>query len=244
MSYYLGGVHATRLLLERFPSHVGDLYVNHMDKPVLVDIINIAKQLGIRVHKVNQPFFDQYLSGVSCQGVGVYCQQLPTLGLDNVLSRLEGQSKWPLVLILDRIQDPHNLGACLRTAAAFSADAVIVSKHHSVGLTPTVVKVSCGGACVVPLVVEVNLKRTIEKLKKNGFWIYGASERGDRVLHTVDSKVPVAWVMGNEAQGVSTQLLAACDQTYAIDVSGGFSTLNVSVATGICLYQTYSSRLI
>lgn len=241
MEMHVVGPHAVTLLLKRFPNHVREVWLSKSVYQRFSEIRSLCERNTVDCRgKANEVV--KAATSHANQGVVAFATQWPTLGLNVLLERVAKAVSPPLFLILDRVQDPYNLGACLRTAAAFGVEAVIVSKHHSVGLTPTVVKVSCGGALVVPLVSVTNLSQCITKLKKAGVWVYAASEHATTSLSQADSSVPIAWVMGNEGGGVAPGIMKHCDATFSIDVSKGFSTLNVSVSTGICLYETQRSR--
>ena len=146
-----------------------------------------------------------------------------------------------LLLVLDGITDPHNLGACLRSADAFGAQAVIVPKDRSVGLNATAAKAASGAAETVPVITVTNLARTLADLKERGVWVLGADERGES-LFSADVSGPVAWVLGAEGQGLRRLTRETCDRLIGIPLAGAVESLNVSVAAGICLYATRVAR--
>jgi len=147
-----------------------------------------------------------------------------------------------LLLVLDRVTEPHNLGACLRTAEAAGAHALITPKDRSVSLTPTVRKVASGAAELVPLVRVANLARTLRTLKKHGVWLIGATHDAPSSLYAADLRRPLALVMGSEGAGLRRLTRALCDEVVHVPMSGMVETLNVSVATGICLYEVLRQR--
>jgi 23S rRNA (guanosine2251-2'-O)-methyltransferase len=149
----------------------------------------------------------------------------------------------PLVLILDCVTDPHNFGACLRTADAAGVTCVIVPKDKSAPVTETVRRVSCGGADNVPIVRVTNLARTMERLKKAGLWLVGTSDQGTQTLYQTDLKGPIGIVMGAEGDGMRRLTEENCDFLVQIPMSGAVECLNVSVATGVCLFEAVRQRL-
>ena len=240
--YFLAGKHSVVKLVQRFAGHVNKVYVTDAFYEKQRDCIALCKEKHIRVQKVAKDHLEQLLPNANAKGIVAEVSQLPTLGLNSVLDACK-KKPLPLLLVLDKVQDPQNLGAILRSAAAFEVDAVIAGKHACASLTPTAIRVSCGGALVVPFVRVVNVAKTLIQLKKEGFWVYVTSEHADKTLQHADTQRPLAWVMGNEGAGVSDHLHKHCDASFCIDVSSAFSTLNVSVSTGICLYETARSRL-
>lgn len=154
---------------------------------------------------------------------------------------LEGK-KDPLVLILDCVQDPHNFGACLRTADAAGVAAVIIPKDKSAPITDTVVRVSCGGAENVPIVRVVNLSRAMKKLKDLGLWLVGTADETDKSLYDLDLKGPIGIVMGGEGPGMRRMTGEHCDFLARIPMAGKVECLNVSVATGVCLFEAVRQR--
>lgn len=159
--------------------------------------------------------------------------------LFELLSKLDHPA---LILILDSVQDPHNLGACLRTAAASGADAVVAPKDRAVAITDTVRRVASGGAENVPFIRVTNLARTLDKLKEVGVWIVGTSDKAIQSLYEIDLKGPVAIVMGAEGEGMRRLTQDKCDFLARIPMKGKIDCLNVSVATGICLFEAVRQR--
>lgn len=149
----------------------------------------------------------------------------------------------PLLLILDCVQDPHNLGAILRTADGAGVDAVIAPRDKSVGITETVLRVSVGAAEKVPFIQVTNLARTMKQLQSRGIWIFGTSDKGDRDLYETDFTGPAALVMGAEGEGMRRLTEENCDFLLRIPMRGSVPCLNVSVATGVCLYEMVRQRL-
>ena len=158
--------------------------------------------------------------------------------LDAVLNK---QSE-PFLLVLDGVTDPHNIGACLRTADAAGVHAVIVPKDKSAGLTATARKVACGAAESVPLIQVTNLSRTLKHLQDKGVWVIGTAGEAEQLIYQVDLKGPTALVMGAEGKGMRRLTREHCDQLVKLPMAGAVSSLNVSVATGVCLYEIVRQR--
>ena len=162
---------------------------------------------------------------------------------EDVLDGILDKSPNPLLLILDCVQDPHNLGAILRTADGAGVDAVIAPRDKSVGITETVLRVSVGAAEKVPFIQVTNLARTMKQLQGRGIWIFGTSDKGDRDLYETDFTGPAALVMGAEGEGMRRLTEENCDFLIRIPMKGSVPCLNVSVATGVCLYEMVRQRL-
>jgi 23S rRNA (guanosine2251-2'-O)-methyltransferase len=173
------------------------------------------------------------------QGVAAIVDaQRPHVTIDDVLAELTEPA---LLLVLDGVTDPHNLGACLRSADAFGAQAVIVPKDRAVGVTATVAKSASGAAETVPVIAVTNLARALRELKLHGVWLLGADATGES-LFDADVTGAVAWVLGAEGQGLRRLTRESCDRLIGIPLSGSVESLNVSVAAGICLYATRAAR--
>ncbi len=186
---------------------------------------------------------DQEVPNVSHQGVIGFCKKLPILMEKFLPELLEKLNKPAMLLLLDQVQDPHNLGACIRTAAAAGCHAVIVPKDNAVSLNATVLKVASGAVGKVPFVQVTNLARTMKQLQDAGIWLYGTAESGDETLYHQDLTGPVAWVMGGEGKGMRRLTQEHCDVLCQIPTSDMLSCLNVSVATGVCLFESRRQRL-
>lgn len=161
---------------------------------------------------------------------------------DFLFELIERLSETPLLLILDGVQDPHNLGACLRTAEAAGVHVVVVPKDRSVGLTDTVRSVACGAAERLPLVIVTNLARTLRELSQSGIWIVGTSDRAEKPIYELDLTLPLAMVMGSEGKGLRRLTAEHCDFLGRIPMRGSAESLNVSVATGVCLFEAVRQR--
>jgi 23S rRNA (guanosine2251-2'-O)-methyltransferase len=159
--------------------------------------------------------------------------------LDDVFDAMQGPA---FLLVLDGVTDPHNLGACLRTADAAGVDAVIAPKDKAAGLSPVVERVACGATQTLPYLMVTNLARTLRELKDRGVWLIGTDERAQPGLHDVDQRGHIAWVMGAEGSGMRRLTRELCDHLVHIPMAGSVQSLNVSVAAGVCLYETVRQR--
>jgi len=163
--------------------------------------------------------------------------------LDELLEGIE-KVEAPLILVLDGVTDPHNLGACLRVADGAGAHAVIAPKDHAVGINATVAKVASGAAETVPYFMVTNLARTLNELKERNIWIIGTSDDAPKTLYQVDLKGPTALVLGAEGDGMRQLTRKTCDELISIPMCGGVESLNVSVASGVCLYEARRQRTV
>jgi len=236
----LFGFHAVTARLRQAPASIEALYVDAArDDGRARDLSERARDAGIAVHAVDASRLAALSGNASHQGVvAIVDSQRPYVTVDDVLA---GLAEPALLLVLDGVTDPHNLGACLRNADAFGAQAVIVPKDRAVGLNATVAKAASGAAETVPLVAVTNLARTLGELKQRGVWVFGADEQGES-LFDADVTGPIAWVLGAEGAGLRRLTRDTCDRLVRIPLFGGVESLNVSVAAGICLYATRAAR--
>lgn len=237
----LFGFHAVTARLRRRPDAVRAVYVQSgRDDPRMRELVTRAEASKVSIHLVDNARLDALAGHGTHQGVvAIVDDALPHVTLDDVL---ESPSESPLLLILDGVTDPHNLGACLRSADAFGAMAVVVPKDRAVGVNATVAKAASGAADTVPVIAVTNLARTMRDLKERGVWILGA-DAGGEPLHEADLSGPVAWVLGAEGAGLRRLTRESCDRIVGIPLTGSVASLNVSVAAGICLYATRAARL-
>jgi len=236
----LFGFHAVTARLRQHADSVEAIYIDDARTDTRArDLAARARGAGIEVHTVDAVRLASIAGGAAHQGVvAVVDARRPHVTLDDVLSDLAEPA---LLLVLDGVTDPHNLGACLRNADAFGAHAVIVPKDRAVGLNATVAKAASGAAETVPLITVTNLARALTQMKERGVWIVGADERGES-LFEADVTGPIAWVLGAEGQGLRRLTRDTCDRLVGIPLSGAVESLNVSVAAGICLYATRAAR--
>ncbi len=200
-----------------------------------------ANQLGITVQSVPRSRLEDMAEGGRHQGVVLRCHKQTAMSEDKLLELLKEKSS-PLLLILDGVEDPHNLGACLRTADAAGADAIVVPLHRGVGITPTVAKVACGAAENIPLVPVHNLVRFLEHLKQAGFWLIGTSGDAGQSIYDMDMKGSIAIILGAEGKGIRRLTAEHCDFLVQIPMFGVVESLNVSASAAICLYEVVRQR--
>lgn len=241
---FVYGVHAVKSLLSHSPARLVELFIQRgREEAAFHDVIKRAEQLNIPIHVVDTKQLDQKVGGVVHQGIvanAVLAEPLHEADLIDLLDRLEEP---PFLLILDQVQDPHNLGACLRTADAFGVHAVIVPKDNAAVLTPVVRKVASGAAETVPFVQVTNLVRTIKQLQSRGIWIYGAAGEAEQSLYQTKLEGPIAIVMGAEGEGMRRLTRETCDVLLKIPMQGSVSSLNVSVATAVFLSEVAKRRI-
>src|SRR5690606_1223418 len=209
--------------------------------PRVQAIVELAAHSRIKVGRCERREMDAWVEGVH-QGVVADVSPSQVWGeamLDELLDRTEGA---PLLLVLDGVTDPHNLGACIRTADAAGALAVIVPKDKSATLNATVRKVACGAAEVLPLVAVTNLARTLEKLRQRGLWTVGTAGDAEQELYQQDLTGPTIMIMGAEGSGMRRLTREHCDYLVKLPMAGSVSSLNVSVATGVCLFEAVRQR--
>jgi 23S rRNA (guanosine2251-2'-O)-methyltransferase len=210
--------------------------------PRVLALAERAKKLSIPVRHCPREELDKHAGEARHQGVVARCEAAPAAHEDDLAELLERDGSDALVLVLDGVTDPHNLGACLRSAAAAKVTAVIVPKDRAVGLTPVVRRASAGGAERVPLIAVTNLARTLRELKDAGVWITGLAGDTDTSVHDVDFRGPVAVVMGSEGEGIRRLTRELCDFVAKIPMPGTMESLNVSVATGVALFEVLRQR--
>lgn len=235
------GLHAVRHLLERAPEHVLEAWVQEASQSdSLQTINNVLRQHGVAVHRANTATLDKLSHNGVHQGVVLRSRRVA----DNPygLEELAASTDQPLFLVLDGVQDPHNLGACLRSAAAAGATAVVIPKDRAVAINETVRKVASGGAEVVPLLRVTNLVRSLEVLKQAGVWVVGLSADAPAAIHATDLNRPLALILGAEGRGLRRLTREQCDYLANIPMAGAIESLNVSVAAGICLFEALRQR--
>lgn len=236
----LFGFHAVTSRLRQRPESVHAVHVAAQRRDSRTrDLVARAESAGVKVQFVDDRRLAELAGSTRHQGVVALVDvQLPHLSLDDVLDGLDEPA---LLLVLDGVTDPHNLGACLRSADAFGVHAVIVPKDRSVGVNATVAKAASGAADTVPVVSVTNLARALRQLKEQGVWVIGADAGGES-LFEADLGGPVAWVLGAEGEGLRRLTRETCDRLVGIPLAGTVESLNVSVAAGICLFATRRFR--
>jgi 23S rRNA (guanosine2251-2'-O)-methyltransferase len=239
---WLFGLHAVQSVLKTSGSKIQELKVQKgRDDQRLRKIINLAELQDISVTWVLRSDLDALSNGPH-QGVAALCEGAGVQDENYLFALLSCLNQPPFLLILDGITDPHNLGACMRSAEAAGIQAIIVPKDNAVGVTPTVQKVASGAAEIIPLVVVTNLSRTLKQLQERGIWIIGAAGEAEQLIYETDLKGPLAIVMGAEEKGLRRLTRENCDILAKLPMMGLVSSLNVSVATGICLFEALRQR--
>jgi len=235
------GFHAVLGWLRRDPESVFELYLSVSRNDVRAkEAHKLAEAAGVRMTQLEGEWLDGMVGTRRHQGVIARIDaRQKTVNLDDVLESLAGPA---LLLVLDGVQDPHNLGACLRVADAAGAHAVIAPRDRAVSLNATAIKVASGAADNVPYVAVTNLARALEQIKKAGIWVVGAAGEAEKSVFDVDQKGPVAWVLGAEGDGLRRLTRATCDELARIPMAGSVESLNVSVASGICLFESVRQR--
>ena len=237
------GFHAVNARLWQNPKSLTELYaLSGRHDARMQQALEKAAQENIPVHFVEAARLDNLCRHARHQGIAGFIDASHNhVHLDDVLDNL---TEPPLLLILDGITDPHNLGACLRVADAMGVHAVIAPKNRSVGLNATVSKVACGAAETVPYITVTNLARTLRELKERDIWIVGTDMGGEADLFHYDIPAAVAWVMGNEGEGMRRLTREHCDALVSIPMLGTVESLNVSVSTGMVLAETRRQRVL
>lgn len=243
---WLYGIHALTAVLEREPQRILEIYIaKGRDDERLHTLINLARKNGLGIQFCNKKILDDKAQGESHQGVVARAQPAKTLSendLDEIITHAHNMGKAPFLLVLDGVTDPHNLGAVLRSADAAGVDAVIVTKDKSASLNATVRKVACGAADVIPLIQVTNLSRTLAELQEKAIWVVGTAGEATQSVFDCKMNGPIALVMGAEGKGMRRLTRERCDELIKLPMHGTVSSLNVSVATGICLYEILRQR--
>jgi 23S rRNA (guanosine2251-2'-O)-methyltransferase len=235
------GFHAVTSRLRQNAASVKELYVDAArDDRRAQELVRLAEGRGTHVMRVDEKRLDGITHHARHQGVAarIEAAALPA-HIDEVL---EGLAEPALILILDGVTDPHNLGACLRVADALGVHAVMAPKDRAAGINATVSKVASGAAETVPYIAVTNLARSMRELQERGIWIVGADERAEQDLYATKLQGPLAWVFGAEGEGMRRLTREHCDELVRIPMLGSVESLNVSVSTGICLAETRRQR--
>ena len=239
------GLHAVRHGLQEHPERVLCLWLQDGKKisGAVEEVIALAKQNAIGIERVSKHALDKHCGESAHQGVMLKrrtAEDRSVANLEDILS-LEQPAPF-LFLILDGIQDPHNLGACLRTADAAGVNAVIIPRDNAVSVNATVRKVASGAADHTPVTAVTNLARTLRRLREAGIWVAGTDGGAEQSLYDVDFNVPLALVMGAEGKGMKRNTREHCDYLVRLPMLGTVESLNVAVATGVCLYEVLRQR--
>lgn len=241
MSDYIVGRNAVREAL-RSGRTIQRLFItNDKVQGSLQEIIGLAKDKGIELRRVDDKQLSKYADGVVHQGVVALAAPVKFADLGEVIQNWSSD-KAPLLILLDGIEDPHNMGAIIRTAECCGATAVLIPKRHTAPINATVAKTSAGALESIPLVQVGNVAQTIEELKKQGFWVLGAHMEGQQTLYQADLTSPLVLVIGNEGKGLSRLTKERCDFLVTIPMYGRINSLNASVAAAILMYEAVRQR--
>ena len=234
------GFHAVLARLRADPQSVLEIFIDETrNDGRMKDLVSAAQRASVQIHKVPTKRLDGFYGGGRHQGVVARIDvKKVSDNLDEILEKVEK----PLLLVLDGVTDPHNLGACLRVANAAGAHAVIAPRDRAAGITPAVSKVASGAAEATPYLMVTNLARTLAELKERNIWIVGADERADKTLYETDLPQSIAWVLGAEGEGMRRLTREGCDLLVRIPMRGEVESLNVSVSAGVCLFESVRRR--
>ncbi len=248
----LFGFHAVGVRLKTAPKSIVEIYFDPNRRDARMrQFLEKANEAGARLIEADGVRLARLCGGHGHQGVAARVQELAQVkSLDELLEQLEAAQALlslakrvaPLILVLDGVTDPHNLGACLRVADGAGVNAVIAPKDHAAGINATVAKVASGAAETVPYFMVTNLARTLNELKERNIWIIGASDQATKTLYQADLRGPVALVLGAEGDGLRALTAKTCDELVSIPMHGAVESLNVSVASGVCLYEAVRQR--
>ena len=235
------GFHAILARLRSDPASLQEILLDEERKDGRAkDLITAAERAGVKLMRVSRQRLDGFYGGGRHQGVVAMVEESGEReGLEDLLDRLKVP---PLLLVLDGVTDPHNLGAALRVADAAGAHAVIAPKDRAAGISATVSKVASGAAESIPYYMVTNLARTLNELKELSIWIVGADERADKTLYPAKLPESIAWVLGAEGEGMRRLTRETCDELVHIPMLGSVASLNVSVACGVCLFESVRRR--
>ena len=234
------GINAVNEIISIRPSSVTTLFIEDDKGKRIQELDQLAKQNNIEVVLKDSSFFQKNFSEMNHQSVAIICHKRLEEN-ENFLENLF-EKKNLLLLILEHITDPHNVGACIRTAAAAGVDAIIVPKNRSCHLTPTVRKISSGGAELIPFVVVTNIVRTINKLQSEGVMIYGTDMKASKLHNEITYGDKSALIIGSEDKGLKRLTLENCDEIIKVNMPGRIESLNASVSTGIMLFQMINQQ--
>ena len=240
----LFGLHSVQAALDYSPNKILKAWVDsgRQDKR-LAQAVDDLLALGIEPEKVDRKKLDRFSYNNNHQGIVIEVEMPGELSESDLKTAVENLSEAALYLVLDNVQDPHNLGACLRTADATGVHGVIITKDNATGITPTVCKVASGAAETVPVYQVTNLSRTLRWLKGEGLWIIGAAGETAKTVYKTDFTVPMALVIGAEGKGLRRLTKEQCDVLVSVPMLGQVDSLNLSVATGVLLYEAVRQRL-
>jgi 23S rRNA (guanosine2251-2'-O)-methyltransferase len=240
----LFGINTVEAALTHDPKNILELYIEaDSHNARLKELSEKAREAGVKPHARDKAALDKMTGGARHQGAVARYKTPPPRAENELYALVENAQKDTLLLVLDGVTDPHNLGACLRSAEAAGVTAVVVPKDRAAGITPTVRRASSGAADRVPFFAVTNLARTLKALKDKGVWLAGLEGESKQSLYDLDLKGPLAIVMGSEGEGMRRLTAEACDWLVHIPMKGAVESLNVSVATGVTLFEALRQRV-
>ncbi|MGR8935639.1 MAG: 23S rRNA (guanosine(2251)-2'-O)-methyltransferase RlmB [Gammaproteobacteria bacterium] len=238
------GLHAVQAALEYSPQKIRQAWLDSQRRDQRLNAIaDTLQSLGIPLHTADKRQLERFAAGKSHQGVVVELEMPAARSEDELNQAMQVLNDPALFLVLDHVQDPHNLGACLRSVDAAGAHGVIVTKDQAAGITPTVCKVASGAAESVPVYQVTNLARTLRRMKDAGLWVIGADGEARQTVYQTDLTVPAALVIGAEGSGMRRLTRETCDVVVKLPLFGQVESLNLSVAAGVLLYEAIRQRL-
>jgi 23S rRNA (guanosine2251-2'-O)-methyltransferase len=239
----LGGIHAVRAALEYTPERIVRAWLDEQRHDLRIrEIGQGLRAAGIPLETVNRKSLDSMLKERNHQGVVIEIRLPQERREKDLLEMIATSKETPFYLVLDQVQDPYNLGACLRSADAAGVHGIVAPRDHAAGITPTVCKVASGAAEFVPLYRVTNLSRTLQQMKQAGLWIIGAAGEGGQSAFKTDLRGPLALVIGAEGHGLRRLTRDQCDVLVSLPMAGKVESLNLSVATGILMYEAVRQR--
>jgi 23S rRNA (guanosine2251-2'-O)-methyltransferase len=236
----LAGIHAVAEALTACPERIERICVERGQRnPRVQEVIKEAQQKHVRISFEEKSWLDRKAEGMRHQGILCYAAEMDAYDSEEILDRAKSPG---LLVVLDGVEDPHNLGAILRSAEAAGADGVFLPRHRSAGLSAAAVKASAGAASHIKVARVANLAQLIESLKKRGYWVVGLDAASDLPIWKLDLSGPTALILGNEGSGLHRLVREKCDFTASLPIHGNVSSYNVSVAAGIALYEVLRQR--
>ena len=238
------GIHPAIEFIKVSPDRIINIWIQEeLKSESILSISNMAESIGLSIQHSRKETLDKITNKQNHQGIVlevIQSDDINTNSLEKILEKNEKNN--PIYLILDSIQDPHNLGACIRTAVASGVSAIIIPKNRAVGINETVRKVACGAVENIDIITVVNLVRAIKKIKEMGVWVIGASTDSKQSIYDFDLKIPIAIVIGGEDKGIRTQVRKECDYLGSLPITKNIESLNLSVAAGIVLFEAVRQR--
>lgn len=244
------GRHSALAILKSNLNQVGNRTIDRIwvtsklrQVPQFYSLIQEAKANGAILDEVEMRRLDLLTGGANHQGIAIQVAPYSYWELEDLLEQIKANTTEPVIIIADGINDPHNLGAIIRTAEAMGVQGLVIPQRRAVGVTSTVIKVAAGALTTFPVARVINLSQALEKLKEAGFWLYGTTTESSKMLHTINFRGAIGLVVGSEGKGLSNLIRRSCDELVTIPLSGEIPSLNASVATAIAIYEICRQRL-